>query len=157
MPDLVYIGIGANLGDRNACIQSALDAISAPGVSLLRVSSLYETEPVGYLDQGLFLNAAAELSVSLEPRQLLDHLRAIEHALGRQRTIPNGPRTIDLDILLWSDLVLATPELTIPHPRMHERLFVLDPLAELAPSLLHPTLALTVSQLRDRLRAGPPV
>jgi 2-amino-4-hydroxy-6-hydroxymethyldihydropteridine diphosphokinase len=118
-----------------------------------RWSSIYETEPVGYLDQGRFLNAVVLGTTALTPQALLGQLQRIEQALGRERPFPNAPRTIDLDLLLYDDLVLEQPELTVPHPRLHERFFVLVPLAELAPELRHPVLGERIDSVLARL--GP--
>jgi 2-amino-4-hydroxy-6-hydroxymethyldihydropteridine diphosphokinase len=126
-----YVGLGANLGDREAAIRRAAELIGAS-----RISSLHETEPWGYADQPRFLNAVAELETDLPPREVLDRLLEVERELGRSRDGPRfGPRTIDLDLLVYGDLQIEEPGLTVPHPRLHERLFVLEPLAELAPSL----------------------
>ena len=151
----VFLGLGANTGDPRANLRRALQLL-APAGEIVAVSSLWTTEPVGYLEQDWFLNAAVHLRTTHTPLQLLALLQEIERALGRQRTIPNGPRTIDLDILLWDDAVIAgppltVPPLTIPHPRMHERLFVIEPLFELAPDTVVPLLGLTVARLRDNL------
>ena len=125
------MGLGANLGDREGSIRRAAELISAT-----RLSSIYETEPWGYEDQPLFLNAVAELDTRMPPRALLEQLLEVERELGRTREGPRfGPRTIDLDLLVYGDLELDEPGLTLPHPRLHERLFVLEPLAELAPTL----------------------
>jgi 2-amino-4-hydroxy-6-hydroxymethyldihydropteridine diphosphokinase len=124
-----YVGLGANLGDRDGSIRRAADLLGA-----VRLSTIRETEPWGYADQPPFLNAVAELETELSPRALLDRLLEVERELGRTREAPRwGPRTIDLDLLLYGDLALDEPGLTIPHPRLHERLFVLEPLADLAP------------------------
>jgi 2-amino-4-hydroxy-6-hydroxymethyldihydropteridine diphosphokinase len=124
---LAYVGLGANLGDRETTIRRAAELIGAR-----RLSSLRETEPWGYEDQPMFLNAAAELDTDLPPRALLDRLLAVENSLGRTRAGPRwGPRTIDLDLLLYGSERLDEPGLTVPHPHLHERLFVLEPLAEL--------------------------
>ncbi len=135
-----YVGVGSNLGDRAATIAKALEALAAePGVEVVACSQLRETEPVGFLDQPRFLNGAVALDTSLSPRALLERLLAIERALGRRRDGPRfGPRTIDLDLLLYGDLEVDEPGLTLPHPRLHERRFVLEPLAELAPDLVVP-------------------
>lgn len=134
---LVYIGLGANLGDRERTIRTALDRLDAnPAVEILRVSSLRETEPVGYADQPRFLNGVAALETTLGPRELLDLMLAVERDLGRTREGPRfGPRTIDLDLLLHGQEVVDEPGLRVPHPRMAERGFVLEPLAELDPAL----------------------
>ncbi|HWH06741.1 MAG TPA: 2-amino-4-hydroxy-6-hydroxymethyldihydropteridine diphosphokinase [Gaiellaceae bacterium] len=129
-----YVGIGANLGDREATIGLALERL--PGV--VEVSALRETEPVGPVEQPRFLNCVAVLETELSPRELLDELLAIELSLGRVRGERWGPRTLDLDLLLHGDAVLDEPGLTLPHPRLHERRFVLEPLAELAPDLVVP-------------------
>ena len=130
-----YIGLGANLGDRGATIRRAVELLP----DLVAVSTLIETDPVGYLDQPRFLNGVAALETELPPRELLERLLRIERTLGRTREGPRfGPRTIDLDLLLYGDAELDEPGLTVPHPRMHERRFVLEPLAELEPELVIP-------------------
>ena len=129
-----YIGLGSNLGDRQSTIEAAISAL--PGV--VAVSRLRETEPVGVLDQPPFLNAAAALETTLSPRELLGTLLAIERELGRERRERWGPRTIDLDLLLYGDAVVEEPGLTVPHPRLHERHFALEPLHELDPELVVP-------------------
>jgi 2-amino-4-hydroxy-6-hydroxymethyldihydropteridine diphosphokinase len=129
-----YIGLGSNLGDREATIEAAIAAL--PGV--VAVSRLRETEPVGVLDQPPFLNGAAALETTLSPRELLGTLLAIERELGRERRERWGPRTIDLDLLLYGDAVVDEPGLTVPHPRLHERHFALEPLHELDPELVVP-------------------
>lgn len=135
-----YIGLGANLGDREGTLRSALDLLAAePDIELVAVSTLLETEPVGYLDQPRFLNGAAAVETELEPRALLERLLAVERKLGRERSGPRfGPRTIDLDLLLYGHLVVDEPGLTVPHPRLHERRFALEPLVELDPDLVLP-------------------
>ena len=131
-----YVGLGANLGEREATIREALRLLGEhKGIRVLAVSSLRETDPVGVLDQPRFLNGAARLETELAPRALLDALLDVEQALGRERAERWGPRTIDLDLLLYDRLVLDEPGLTLPHPRLHERRFALEPLAELAPGL----------------------
>ena len=130
-----FVGLGANLGDRGGTIRAALARLDG----VVAVSRLRETDPVGFEDQPRFLNGVAEVETELPPRALLDRLLAIERELGRTRDGPRfGPRTIDLDLLLLGDLVLDEPGLTLPHPRLHERRFVLEPLAELAPELVVP-------------------
>lgn len=131
----VYLGLGSNLGDREANIHKALEMLNARGVKILKLSSIIETDPVGGPPQGRFFNAAARGETSLKPHDLLKICHSIEADLGRVRTIENGPRTIDVDILLYGDLKIITPELTIPHPRMFEREFVMRPLKEIMPEL----------------------
>ena len=135
-----YVGVGANLGDRRATIQRALELLgSTPGLEVLEVSSLRETDPVGFEDQPPFLNGAVAVATALSPRELLDVLLESERKLGRTREGPRfGPRTIDLDMLVYGDVELDEPGLTLPHPRLHERRFALEPLAELAPGLVVP-------------------
>jgi 2-amino-4-hydroxy-6-hydroxymethyldihydropteridine diphosphokinase len=136
-----FVGLGSNLGDREATILRALGRLQEePQVVVLRVSSLRETDPVGYVDQPRFLNGVVELETELPARDLLTRLLAIERELGRTRgeSPPLGPRTIDLDLLLYADEVIAQAGLQIPHPRMHERRFVLEPLAEVAPEVVIP-------------------
>ncbi len=136
-----YVGVGANLGDREGTIRTALAALDArPDVAVVAVSALRETDPVGYLDQPRFLNGAAALETELGPRELLDALLEVERELGRVRGVgPRyGPRPIDLDLLLHGDVVVDEPGLVVPHPRLHERLFALEPLAELDPALVVP-------------------
>ncbi len=135
-----YVGLGANLGDRERTLRAAVDALGAEdGVEVVAVSTLRETDPVGVGDQPRFLNGAAELETTLTARELLGRLLAIEQHFGRVR-VPgeHGPRTLDLDLLLYGDEQLDEPGLTVPHPRLHERRFVLEPLAELAPGLVVP-------------------
>jgi 2-amino-4-hydroxy-6-hydroxymethyldihydropteridine diphosphokinase len=135
---LAYIALGANLGDREATIRAALAELgAADGVTVAAVSTLVETDPVGYVDQPRFLNGAAALETTLAPRQLLELLLAVEARFGRRREgVPaQGPRTLDLDLLLYESEEIEEPGLQIPHPRLHERRFVLEPLAELDPSL----------------------
>jgi 2-amino-4-hydroxy-6-hydroxymethyldihydropteridine diphosphokinase len=132
-----YVGLGANLGDRRASLDRALELLGGEeGIDVVAVSSFRDTEPVGYLDQPRFLNAAAALDTELGPRELLDRLLAVELALGRTRDGPRfGPRTVDLDLLVHGDTRLSEPGLELPHPRLHERRFALEPLAELDPDL----------------------
>jgi len=135
-----YVGIGANLGDCERMLRAAVDALAAEeGIEVVSVSTLRETEPVGVGGQPRFLNGAAELETTLTARELLDRLLALEQRFGRVR-IPgeHGPRTLDLDLLLYGGEVIDEPGLTVPHPRLHERRFVLEPLAELAPGLVVP-------------------
>lgn len=135
----VFIALGSNLDKPRDQVRRALGALeSMSGMRKLRCSSLYQTEPVGNLDQPMFINAVASAETMLAPEILLDRLRAIEADHGRIRGEPNGPRTLDLDLLLYDDLMQSSPSLTLPHPRMHERAFVLVPLAELAPNTVIP-------------------
>ena len=140
-----YVGVGANLGDREATIAAALDAL--PGV--VAVSKLRETEPVGVVDQPSFLNGAAALETELAPRELLDALLAIERELGRERRERWGPRTIDLDLLLYDAETIDEPGLTVPHPRLHERRFALEPLLDLDPEIVVPGRGRVVDLLAE--------
>jgi 2-amino-4-hydroxy-6-hydroxymethyldihydropteridine diphosphokinase len=135
-----YIGLGSNLGDREAAIGGAVDRLGRHA-TIVALSTLRETDPVGFLDQPRFLNGVVAVETTLPPRALLDLLLTIERELGRTRTGPRfGPRTIDLDLLVYGDEVVDEPALTVPHPRLHERRFVLEPLAEIAPELEVPGL-----------------
>ena len=142
--EIVYVALGANLGDREATFAAVIQAIEDDReFALLRVSSVFETEPIGPPGQGLYLNVVVGLRTRLDPIELLKRLHAIERAMGRdrQREISRwGPRTLDLDILFFGERVIDSPELVIPHARAHERNFVMTPLAEIAPSLMHPKL-----------------
>ena len=135
-----YVGLGANLGDREGALRAAVAALDATeGVQVVAVSAFRETDPVGYLDQPRFLNAAVAVDTTLRPRELLDALLETERSLGRTREGPRfGPRTIDLDLLLYGDESVDEPGLTVPHPRLHERAFALEPLIELDPGLVVP-------------------
>jgi 2-amino-4-hydroxy-6-hydroxymethyldihydropteridine diphosphokinase len=135
-----FVGLGANLGDREATIRRAVELLADdPDIEVVARSQLCETDPVGYLDQPSFLNGAVELETTLRPRELLDRLLAVERALGRTRDGPRfGPRTIDLDLLVYGDERIERPGLEVPHPRLHERRFALEPLAELDPELVVP-------------------
>ncbi|MHB0912563.1 MAG: 2-amino-4-hydroxy-6-hydroxymethyldihydropteridine diphosphokinase [Armatimonadota bacterium] len=135
----MFLGLGSNLGDRAENIREAVDRLGAlPGVRVVRVSSLYETAPVGLTDQPDFINAAVEVETDLPPCRLLDAILEIERSMGRVRDVRWGPRVVDIDILIYDEVECATPELTLPHPRMMERAFVMAPLAEIAPELVLP-------------------
>lgn len=145
---IAYLSLGANRGDRSAQIDRALDLLARSGVRIVKRSSLYETEPVGFGDQHWFLNCVVECETEFMPRQLLRAAQRIEREMGRRRDgTRNAPRPIDIDILFFGTAVMRTSELEIPHPRIAERRFVLAPLAEIAPSLRHPTLHLSAVEL----------
>ncbi len=146
------VALGSNLGDREVTLREAITHVADLG-TVQAVSPFYDTAPIGYLEQPRFLNAALLLETSLAPLPLLDGLLAIEQALGRDRNqaIPKGPRALDLDLLLYDDLIITVPELILPHPAMTERRFVLQPLADIAPGLRHPTTGLTIAGLLAQL------
>jgi 2-amino-4-hydroxy-6-hydroxymethyldihydropteridine diphosphokinase len=147
----VFIGLGSNLGDRERFIRQAVEEIARmPETRLVRVSSLYDSEPVGVQDQPVFLNAVGIFETELEPRELLWHLQLVERRLGRVRAKRWGPRTVDLDILLYGDLVIEQEDLVVPHPELENRAFVLIPLFELDPELVHPG---TGQKIREHLKA----
>ena len=149
---VAYIGFGSNIGDRLAHLQNAIHAVSkTEEITLHKISSVYKTDPVGYVAQAAFLNGVAAIQTSLPPLSLLHTLKNIETAIGRRHRIRWGPREIDLDILIYGDLCLETEKLVIPHPEMHRRRFVLAPLAEIAPDLVHPVFQETVHTLLERL------
>ena len=152
---LAYLSLGSNLGDRAANLQRALHDLGVLG-RVTKISSFYETEPVEFTAQPLFLNCAAEIETFREPQELLAGILAIERSLGRVReeSQPKGPRVLDIDILIYGDRVLESPELTIPHPAMHLRRFVLEPLAQIAGQVRHPALQFTVGELLERLPEG---
>jgi 2-amino-4-hydroxy-6-hydroxymethyldihydropteridine diphosphokinase len=146
------VAIGSNLGSRRACLESAIACLDAtPGVEVLRVSALHETAPVGGPSQGAFLNGALLLETDLDPEALLSRLHEIEREHGRERPdqVRNGPRTLDLDLLLVGGVTVSSAILELPHPRMHERLFVLAPLVEIAPELRHTVRDRTISELHQ--------
>ena len=151
----VYIALGSNLGDRVANLLEARDHIASPHIRLTRASSVYETAPREIVDQPWFLNQVVAAETTLFPRQLLARLLRVEREMGRQRTVAKGPRLIDLDILLFGDAVIHGAGLDIPHPRMAERRFVLEPLAELAPALRPPRSSLTVQEMLNKVLDQP--
>jgi 2-amino-4-hydroxy-6-hydroxymethyldihydropteridine diphosphokinase len=154
----VFVGLGSNLGEREAMIRLALDDLARlPSTRLVRASSLYDTEPVGDVEQPNFLNAVAELDTELTARQLLWNLQLVEKRLGRTRTRRWGPRTIDLDLLLYGHLVIEDAELQVPHPELTVRSFVLVPLVELDPLIVHPVTGETLLSHLSRLNTRPPV
>jgi 2-amino-4-hydroxy-6-hydroxymethyldihydropteridine diphosphokinase len=144
---IVYIALGSNLGDRAEHLRQAREQIAAPDLRVLRASSIYETAPRDVQDQPWFLNQVIECETDLFPRQLLARLQKIERMMGRKRTIAKGPREIDIDILLFGDAVVKAPELEVPHPRLAERRFVLEPLAELVPEKRLPGTRRTIREM----------
>lgn len=156
MRKVVYLSLGSNLGDRSANLHAAIDQLRALG-EVVAVSSFYETEPVELTAQPWFLNCAVKLETGKMPKQLLAAILAIEQQMGRRRTLKKGPRIIDIDILLFGSSVIEMKGLTVPHPAMHERRFVLDPLTEIAPDIRHPVFKQTIRELRDALPPGQAV
>lgn len=152
-----FLALGSNLGDRQRFLDGAITRLrSCPGISIRQVSPYYETAPVGGpAGSGAYLNAVADAEMSLSPDQLLATLLAVEKSLGRVRSEPNAPRTLDLDLLLYDDLIRSTPDPIVPHPRLHERRFVLQPLADLSPDLVHPILGKSIAQLLASLPYDP--
>lgn len=153
MPKLAHLSLGSNIGDRAANLRTAISLLGALG-KVVAVSAFYETEPVEVTDQPWFLNCAAALETENTPQQLLAGLLRVEKQMGRRRVEKYGPRNIDIDIVLFGDSVIETPGLTIPHPAMQQRRFVLEPLAEIAAEARHPVFTRTVSELRDALPEG---
>jgi 2-amino-4-hydroxy-6-hydroxymethyldihydropteridine diphosphokinase len=149
MPDrhLIYLSLGSNLGDRAANLECAIDALRERGVAVLRRSAFYETEPVDFLAQPWFVNCVLEAETTLSPAKLLDELQGIELGMGSQKLIPKGPRLIDIDILFYDENIVSENGIEIPHPRMAARRFVLVPLAELVPELMHPVRHKTIAEL----------
>lgn len=150
---LVYLGLGSNLGDRLDNLRQAVEALP-PAVKPVALSTVYETPPWGFLEQPVFLNQVIGAETCLEPQMLLSYLKNLEIKMGRQPSVQYGPRLIDIDILLYGDLVLDSPKLVIPHPRLVERPFVLVPLVDLTPNLRHPVSGLSMVQLLDGLDAS---
>lgn len=153
MGTLVYLSLGSNVGDREQNLRKAIRRLKSAG-RVISVSSFYETEPVEFTEQAWFVNCAVTLETTKDPEQLMTELLGIEQAMGRQRTREKGPRTIDIDILLFGEMILDVPGLTIPHPAMPERRFVLEPLAEIAAEVRHPGSQRSVRELRDALPGG---
>jgi 2-amino-4-hydroxy-6-hydroxymethyldihydropteridine diphosphokinase len=151
-----YLSLGSNVGDREGHLREAIQRLEIAG-SVVAVSSLYETEPVDFIDQAWFLNCAVALETAQTPERLLAVLLEIEQQMGRRRTQRKGPRTIDIDILLFGDAIVDSPGLTIPHPALERRRFVLEPLAEIAPDARHPVLNKTIRELFDALPPGQAV
>jgi 2-amino-4-hydroxy-6-hydroxymethyldihydropteridine diphosphokinase len=148
----VFLGLGSNVGDREDNLVRGLGLLEERGFRVTASSMVYETEPVGGPPQGPFLNMVARGETLLTPEELLAACLRTEADVGRVRDVPCGPRTLDIDVLLYGDLVRDSPDPVLPHPRLHERLFVLVPLAEVAPRAVHPRLGLTAAELRDRCR-----
>jgi 2-amino-4-hydroxy-6-hydroxymethyldihydropteridine diphosphokinase len=142
-----YLSLGSNLGNSARVLRKALKLLPAAGIRVRGVSSLYKTEPVEFLDQPWFVNCAAEVETALSPRALLREIKSMERTLGRRRGKPKGPRLIDIDILLYENVVVRSPRLAVPHPRLSERRFVLVPLREIAPGATHPVSGKTVSEM----------
>jgi 2-amino-4-hydroxy-6-hydroxymethyldihydropteridine diphosphokinase len=143
----VFLSLGSNIGVREAQLDEAVDRLEAAGVQVVRRSSVYETEPQDFHDQPWFLNLVLEVETRLSPIQLLGAIQEIEKAMGRKRDVPKGPRTIDIDILLYGPAIVETGDIQIPHPRLDQRRFVLEPMAELTPDLRHPRSGRTMSEL----------
>lgn len=151
-----YLSLGSNVGDREGNLRTAIEKLREVG-EVLKISSIYETEPVEFTNQPWFLNCAVEFETKQSPRELLAGVLEIEESMGRKRIQPKGPRTIDIDILLFGDDIVNEEKLMIPHPAMHERGFVLEPLAEIAPEVKHPVLKKTVREMLGELPVGAPV
>ncbi|MBN2599864.1 MAG: 2-amino-4-hydroxy-6-hydroxymethyldihydropteridine diphosphokinase [Candidatus Thermoplasmatota archaeon] len=143
---VVFLGLGSNLGDKEGYIKQALRLLSQR-CTIKKISHLYLTEPVGNTNQDWFLNGAVEIETDMEPKRLLSFLKTIERTLGRLKTLKNGPRTIDLDILFYGNRIVKTKNLVIPHPSLQDRLFVLQPLMDLAPSFIHPVFNKSIQEL----------
>ena len=151
-----YIGIGSNLGNKAENIRKAINLIEEK-CKILKASPLFETEPMYYKNQDRFLNCATKIETELKPQELLAFLLSVEKKFGRVRTIKNGPRTVDLDILFYGGEIIKSNNLIIPHPRLHERLFVLEPLKEICPDFVHPVLRKSISELYSAAHDSEPV
>jgi 2-amino-4-hydroxy-6-hydroxymethyldihydropteridine diphosphokinase len=158
MPEIAYLSLGSNVGDRDKRLRRTINRLNATGQDaighVISTSSFYETEPVEFINQAWFLNCVVALETNMTPQQLMKGLLTIEQEMGRRRTLRKGPRTIDIDILLFGDAVIDSPELIIPHPAMTQRRFVLAPLVEIAPEVRHPVQKKTAQELLDALPAG---
>lgn len=144
-----FIGLGSNIGNKNANLEEAIEFMNTETTRVIKISNFYTTKPVGYTDQDNFLNCAVEIKTLLTPKELIEFLLNIEKNLKRERIIRWGPRTIDLDVLLYDDIITSLEEIIIPHPRMHERLFVLKPLSDIAPYIMHPVLNKRIIELEQ--------
>ncbi len=156
MQDRVYLSLGSNVGDREDHLRGAITRLESIA-RVISVSSFYETEPMEVTNQPWFLNCAVKAETTKVPKQFMAAVLEMEREMGRLRTMKKGPRTIDIDILLFGDAVVDSPEVTIPHPAMHERRFVLEPLVEIAPEARHPVFKKTVSEMLDALPGGQTV
>ena len=153
MKKTVYLSLGSNIGNRAANLRQAMERLRDLG-TIVAASSLYETDPVEVQQQPMFLNCALAMKTEFTPRQFLSQILALEQSMGRRRTQLKGPRTIDIDVVFFGDAVVDTPELTIPHPAMHQRRFVLEPLVEIAPDAIHPVFKRSIRELLGALPKG---
>lgn len=150
----VYLGLGANLGEPKTALDTAIRQMGCDALRVTQCSPYYETKPVSDIPQDDYLNCVVEAQTTLSPRELMAHLLAVEADLGRERTERWGPRTMDIDVLLYGDMVSDDPDIILPHPRMHQRLFVLEPLCDLNPRAVHPLLGRRMGELREMLMGG---